>query len=371
MPGLVRHGHLLAIYLGFFHLSCLWINAAKMPMKDSLWKSRRFQRNVLPVRCAIASIFLSLIFVLSAVAETPPHPLPWRPRIADLLKQQVPDAPTPPVESQATISDYEILNDRASFIIAFYVFHPDTDSIHPPLWVLLLDKRNNTWKYREVQSQPGADDAPEWCFGTVLHIKSIAEKFFLETHVTPSASCQFVLSHALNLEHVLFGSAVEVPPSHRLLIEGNAVHFARTHPPRLSLYDPATATETPLFPLADDSSMKWLDHDLSDLIDEPWCRENNSPCEASGLSGAPLSFFVNDKSDALAIEIQYSGEGMGTRAEGFKANVIYVFDLSTKTMQHREYKPDAVHKMFGSYDMEKLTQPSALRQLFSSDSALR
>jgi hypothetical protein len=117
--------------------------------------------------------------------------------------------------------------------------------------------------------------------------------------------------------------------------------------------------------------MKWLDDDLSNLIDEPWCAENNSPCEASGLSGAPVSFFVNDKTNALAMDVQYVGEGMGSRAENFKADVIYIFDFGGKTLQHREFNPVALQKMLGNYNMEKLTQPSALRQLFMADSALR
>lgn len=144
-----------------------------------------------------------------------------------------------------------------------------------------------------------------------------------------------------------------------------------THPPKVSLYDPASSTETSLLPLADDSSMKWLDDDLGSLIDESWCRENNSPCEATGLSGTPLGVFVNDKSNAVAMEVQYSGEGMGPRAEDFKSEVIYVFDLTGKTMQNREYKPDVLKKMLGNYDLEKLTQPAVLHQLFSSDSARR
>jgi hypothetical protein len=301
-----------------------------------------------------------------SVEGTPPRPLPWRPRLADLVKQAVPNAPIPPVELQTTISDYEILNDSSYFVVGFYTFHPETQAIVPPLRILLLDKKSNSWRYLEIQGKPDAyDDPKNWCLGSVLRIKPIAEKFFLETHVGPSASCQFVLSHTLNLEHILFGWPMEVLPSHRLLVEGNTPHFVLTHPPSLSLYDPASVTETPLLPVADDTSIKWLDDDLSDLIDESWCRENNSPCEASGLSGALQKSFVNDKSNAVAIEVQYSGEGMGPRAENFKADVIYVFELSGKTLQHREFKPDALQKMIGNYDMEKLTQPSVLRQLFS------
>ncbi len=235
-----------------------------------------------------------------------------------------------------------------------------------------MDKQSDTWRHLEIQDKLDADGGPEnGCLGTVLRIKSIGEKFFLETHMTPSASCQFVLSRSLKLEHILFGWPMEGPPSRRLLIGGNTAHFAKTHPPSFSLYDPATPIETSLLPLADDSSMKWLDDDLSDLVDESWCAENNSPCEASGLSGAPLAFFINDKSRAVAIDVQYVGEGMGPKAENFKADVIYVFDLSGKTLRHREFKPVVVQKIIGNYDMEKLTRPSALRQLFRPDSALR
>ena len=80
---------------------------------------------------------------------------------------------------------------------------------------------------------------------------------------------------------------------------------------------------------------------------------------------------MNDKSNAVAIAVEYVGEGMGPRAENFKAEVIYIFDLSGKTLHHREFKPDAVKRMIGNYDMEKLTQPSVLHQLLSSYPALR
>jgi hypothetical protein len=224
----------------------------------------------------------------------------------------------------------------------------------------------------DFASSPAPGRPPKnWCLGSVLRIETIGEKFFLETHVTPSASCQYVLSDTLTLEHILFGWPRESPPSRRLLIEGNTVHFAVTHPLTLSLYDPATATETSLLPLSGDRSMKWLDDDLSDLIDESWCRESNSPCEASGLTGSAKAFYVNDKSNAVAIDVEYVGEGMGPRVESFSAEVVYIFVLNGKTVQHREFKPDAVQKMIGDYDMEKLTQPSTLHQLFSSNSSLR
>jgi hypothetical protein len=183
--------------------------------------------------------------------------------------------------------------------------------------------------------------------------------------VTPSASCQFVLSHTLNLEHILFGWPMQVASSRRLLIKGNTVHFAATHPLSLSLYDLATAVETPLLPLHDDRAMKWIDDDLQDLVDQPWCQEHNSPCNAPGLSGGLKISFVNDSSNAVAIDVQYLGEGMGPRAEDFKAEVVYVFDLSGKTIRHREFKPDALERTIGKYDMQKLTQPSVLRRLFS------
>ena len=326
---------------------------------------------MLAVRCAITATLLSVMFALSAAAETSTRPLPEGHPLAELLKQEVPQASIPPVDLQTTLSDYEVLNDGSFFVLGFYTFPPQAKSILPPLRVLLLNKKMNSWKYVEFQDKPGAEDDLSGCLGGLLGIRSIGEKFFVETHMTPDASCQFVLSDTLKLEHILYGWPMQGPPSRRLLIEGNTAHFAATHPLRLILYDPVTATETSLLPLPDDSSMKWLDDDLSGLIDQSWCQENNSPCEASGLTGSAKAFFVNDKSKAVAIDVEYVGEGMGPRAENFKAEVIYIFDLSGKMLHHREFKPDAVQKLIGNFNMEKLTQPSALHKVFPSYSALR
>ncbi len=63
---------------------------------------------------------------LPAVAETSPRPLRQGHVLADLLKQEVPKAPVPPVELRTTISDYEILNDQSYFMVGFYTLHPDT-----------------------------------------------------------------------------------------------------------------------------------------------------------------------------------------------------------------------------------------------------
>jgi hypothetical protein len=278
-----------------------------------------------------------------------------------VLKREVPNASSPPVESETTIIDYEILNDPSYFVLGYYAINQqEPNSITPPLRVLLLDKRTNSWKYLEIQPDP--DNA---CVSTVVSVKSMGEKFFIATHMTPDASCQFVLSHNLKLEHILFGSPAQVPSSRRLIVEGNADHFAMTHPLSLSLYDPASAKETPLLPVDDDCAIKWIDDELSDLIDDAWCRENNSPCEASGMSGMAEDVFVNDRPNAVAMHVQYFGDGMGPRAENFKADVIYVFDLQGKTVLHQEFKPDVLEKMIGKYDMQKLTQPSILRRLFS------
>ncbi len=244
---------------------------------------------MLAVRYAITATLLMGMLALSTAGETSHSPLPDRPRLAELLRQEVPNAPAPPVEVETTITSYERLNDASYFVLGYYTVNPkDPNSLTPPLRVLLLDKRSNSWRHLVIQGKPDDyEDPKNWCAGGVTHVQPIGEKFFLDTHVTPSASCQFVLSHTLKLEHILFGWPTQVPSS-------------------------------------------------------------------------------NDKSNAVAMHVQYIGEGMGPRAENFKADVIYVFDLSGKTIQHREFKPDVLEKMIGKCDIEKLTQPSVLRRLFSS-----
>lgn len=92
-------------------------------------------------------MLLSVVLSISGAAETSSRSQRSGQLLAELLKVEVPQAPSPPVEFETAISDYAILSDSSYFMIGFYRFHPDTEVILPPLQVLLLDKKNNSWKH--------------------------------------------------------------------------------------------------------------------------------------------------------------------------------------------------------------------------------
>jgi hypothetical protein len=307
------------------------------------------------------AIIVALLTVMVAAIPTTGQTL------ADVLRKEVPSASPPSADVRSPITSYGVLNDSSHFLIGYYV--ADTrqpQSLNPPLRVLLLDKRSGSWRYREIQAKADAVNAPEnFCAGSVLNIKSVGEWFFLETQLSPSASCTFVLSRTLTVTHILYGWPVAFFSSGRAIVEGNTVHFAQTHPLTAAVYDPATGIENPLLPRQDDSIWKDIGKNLSDLADESWCRENNAPCDPEDVSGGIAKIAVNDHTNAAALLVRYDGEGYGPKAASFGVqDVVYIFDLSGKTLRYREFKPDALEKLIGKFTLEDLTQPAALQQLF-------
>jgi hypothetical protein len=309
----------------------------------------------------IVALLTVMAAAMPAIGET----------LADVLQREVPSASPPPADVQSPITSYGVLNDSSHFLIGYYVVDtrdPQSKSLNPPLWILLLDKRSGSWQHREMQAKTDAFDAPEnVCAGSVLNIKSVGKWFFLETHLTPSASCTFVLSRTLTVNHILYGWPVAFFSSGRAIVEGNAVHFVATHPLTVVVYDPATGIETPLLPRPDDTIWKDIGNNLSDVADESWCREHNAACDPKQFSGSLGEIAVNDHTNAAAFLVEYDGDGYGPKAEGFDVKVVYIFDLSGKTLRYREFKRDALEKLIGRFALDDLTQPAELRRLIPKD----
>jgi hypothetical protein len=89
----------------------------------------------------------------------------------------------------------------------------------------------------------------------------------IDTHINPSAGCVLILKSDLSFSAGLFGWVVAKIDGN-IVFEGNAIHFAPTHPARLSIFDPRRAMLSPIYP---------------EKTDPPTRRIRQSPAESSAL----------------------------------------------------------------------------------------
>jgi hypothetical protein len=314
---------------------------------------------------ALAAVAISVAAKTPVVTET----------LADVLQRELPEAAAPPANLQSPITSYAVFNDPSFFVIGYYEVNAhDPNGLERPLRVLLLDKRTGLWRHREIKGKTNSIEEPEnICAGSVLQIKPVGNWLFLGTHLTPSASCTFVLSRTLEVNHILFGWPMAFFSSGAAIMEGNTVHFSPIQPLSVEFYDPATGGATPLLPRQDDTIYRDFLRRVSSRLDKSWCREHHRLCEVSETNGELGKIAVNDQTNTAALLVDYDDgeEGYGAEAKSPVefVEVIYVFDLSRKEMRYREFQPDVLKKMVGEFTLENLTQPATLQRIFPESPA--
>jgi hypothetical protein len=299
-----------------------------------------------------------------------------KPTLADVLKQE--GIPSPPVSipnSSARITSFSKLNDDHEFLIAYYLDNPKNE-LRFPLFLTHFDKQSGRWRHVEltglkVNIFAGTDHQPSGdCLGSVLNIERNRTLYYLNLHLTPSASCLVILKPDLSVSQTLGGWTAGFFKSGLLVYSGDMVHFADVHPETLFLYDPVKKTRQQLYPPKNDPFRDDFGTRLEKVTDQKRCAENNWACEPDRFSTQIDSIEVNDETKSLAFRASFETEGFLMRDQAESTDewdddqFVYVYRLNP--FRWREFSIYDLKPKFGTDVLRELLTPSKLKQVFST-----
>lgn len=226
----------------------------------------------------------------------------------------------PTVELQRTVTSFAVSADLP-FLIAYY----DDDGsglLAPVLHVLRYDERTRDLRrtdlhgakvpfhgFHNVTGQISDD-----CLGSVLAVLEKDGFITIDTHINPSAGCLLVLTSDLSFNAELRGWAL-ARINGEIIFEESAIHFASTHPARLSLYDPRQRQMVPIYPAQVDTARQQFSAELKKhLPSSEWCAQQNNPCDPENFTTDIDHVTVHEQERSFAFDVRMDPNGFGEDA---------------------------------------------------------
>src|SRR5713226_3488255 len=181
-----------------------------------------------------------------------------------------------------SITSWAELDDANQYVIAYYL-DEGTDELNPPLFVDRYDRRRAEWKsvsFPDAHAISAQTD--DNCYGSVLRMVTLGNRFFLDTHMNPSAGCLLVLSPDLKLEASLSGWLERMLGGDILIYQRSQMHFAPVHPAEIALYNLRNKRDVTIFPPKVPTPFRQArTAQLREFykLNEEWCRKNDDPCD--------------------------------------------------------------------------------------------
>ncbi|HEX6739285.1 MAG TPA: hypothetical protein VF310_13485, partial [Vicinamibacteria bacterium] len=181
-------------------------------------------------------------------------------------------------DAQREITSYAVATMEPGALVAYYL--PEASgALAPPLRLALRDAATGRWSEREVD--------PGTCLGSAVAIRAAGERFLVETHLTPSASCTLVIAPDLKLVDTVPGAALAPLPNGSFLYRRSQVHFAATSGLEIALHDAGTRRSWRVYPTGPpgpvrgnaQASAKALYAELG----PGWCAAHNHPCDPDAI----------------------------------------------------------------------------------------
>jgi len=122
-----------------------------------------------------------------------------------LAAKNLPVAATKLENLDKNITSGAELDDESQFLIAYYI-DDGTSALNPPLYLERFDRKQGSWKNATLgKAETRWQDIDVPCLGSVMNISAIGGRYFLDTHINPSAGCVLILSREMKLESTLYG----------------------------------------------------------------------------------------------------------------------------------------------------------------------
>jgi hypothetical protein len=204
---------------------------------------------------------------------------------------------------QRAITSFAYFNDARWFAAGYYVDH-GKNYLDGHLFGLVLDKQTGRWNERDLYNDLRGEG------GSVLSLSRIGDFWYANLHQTPSATTTVQVDDSLRVQSKYYGWIEAAFDSGPIVFQNSMIHFAPTHPARLSLFYPATGAAITIFPREPYGPVQ-LAHNrrIAAILaqhDQQWPdqhRMSNDPNESDReLRGRPV---VNNTTRSLAFLITY------------------------------------------------------------------
>jgi hypothetical protein len=266
------------------------------------------------------------------------------------------------------------LDDATQFVIAYYV-DDGTSRLNAPIFLERLDRKTGKWQSAKL-GDPAVkvQDMDVNCMGSVLSVRTLGGRIFLDTHLSPSAGCVLILAQDLKLQASLYGWIVGHLGDEELVYHRSQVHFAPVHSAEIAVYDLQSKRNMAIFPRKPFQAIRQAR--IAQLQEfyrtrEAWCRENNDPCEAEEFDSSLAGEVISDQREqALAFVISYKQIQVfsGDQKPSGPAEVVYVYRHvnDEAKMEYREMLWSDVKAKAGDVPLEKLVEPEILEKIFAA-----
>jgi len=215
-------------------------------------------------------------------------------------------------------------------VFAYYVIEPGARSL--PNFFYLLIQRDGRWTGGRIDNTPAApdkwfpktavvldpnkmcsfvgDEICEFGLGSVF-LASNARYLILNGHLSPSASCTWVLDRGLNIVSMFSAVSTRMLQTHTLLVTDSTIHFFPVHPLRMRIVDLANSTSRVIYPTQPEGKLraqyqKQLAVALALCENDPVCWEraaqDNVSLESDNISENATDQY-NPKLDALLLHV--------------------------------------------------------------------
>jgi hypothetical protein len=172
-----------------------------------------------------------------------------------LFQYHVASSAVPASQRGRSIANWAAHDYPGSFLFAWYFIGDG----HTPntLRVLRYDRRTGIASNTVLTDSPATRASflgqfPVPCMGSSASVAEREGTIYVETHLTPSASCTLVLDHHLTLKTALSGWLLGFVSDRYAVFRESMIHFAPTHPMNISVYDAVTGRSTRVYPLPGD-----------------------------------------------------------------------------------------------------------------------
>lgn len=269
---------------------------------------------------------------------------------------------------------YGTYNGNTEFVLALQRLS-SSNSLDPnSLQIMRYDKQAKAWTRAELagfktEVLPGFVTS---CLGAAGGVEKFGELFYVSIELSPSAVCQLVVSDDLKLRTVLSGWPVAHFPSGAVVLRGSMVHFAPTHPLRMSLFDPQKAVAVSIYPpVADQLRSAYINRLRAQLPQADRCQGENCASDPAQFDGDLGSIAVDEKTGSLAFVVKFSPIGfisfekLAHSPEWFE-EVVYFYRLFPGPVIHREFLAADVKSRYGTSSLDELLKPDILARIFAN-----
>jgi len=238
-----------------------------------------------------------------------------------LAAHSVPAGILPADDLRRSLTSFAVSAGNSPFLIAYY----DDDGsglLSPVLHVLRYDERTRDLRRTDLHGaevpfhglQAVTGQVSDDCMGSALAILEKDGFITIDTHINPSAGCLLVLTADLSFNAELRGWAL-VRINGKIIFEESMIHFASTHPARLSLYDPRQRKIVPIYPARVDAARQQFSAELKKhLPSSEWCAQQNNPCDPESFTTDIDHVTVREQERSFAFDARMDAYGFGEDA---------------------------------------------------------